>query len=87
MFTACEPGRELFFETVFRDAPSTRWQYRFEQGEVGTRVTESYEVFSMPRWVWAMRRVPGMVERSRRDARSGMELTLERIASIAEAEQ
>ena len=28
--TACEPGRELAFETYFRGAPSTRWSYRFE---------------------------------------------------------
>jgi len=87
VITTCEPGRELTFETVFHDAPSTRWQYRFEPSDGGTRATESYEVLSMPRWVRAMRRVPGMVERSHRDARSGMELTLERMASIAEAEQ
>lgn len=49
-------------------------------------VTESYEIVAMPRWVRALRRLPGMVERSRRDARRGMELTLERIGAVAEAE-
>jgi hypothetical protein len=47
--------------------------------------TESYEIVAMPTWARAMRRVPGMVE-SRRDARRGMELTLERIVAIAEGE-
>jgi uncharacterized protein YndB with AHSA1/START domain len=46
VITTCEPGRELAFETVFRDAPSTRWQYRFEPSDGGTRATESYEVLS-----------------------------------------
>jgi uncharacterized protein YndB with AHSA1/START domain len=84
VITACETGRELAFETLFRGAPSTRWRYRFEPSDAGTRVTESYEVVSMPMWVRALRKVPGMVERSRRDARRGMEVTLERIGAIAE---
>ena len=84
VITACDPGRELAFETLFRGAPSTSWRYRFEPSDAGTRVTESYEVVSMPMWVRALRRVPGMVERSRRDARKGMEVTLERIGAIAE---
>lgn len=82
--TACDPGRELAFETYFRGEASTRWRYRFEPSDGGTTVTESYEVVAMPLWVRAIRRVPGMVERSRRDARRGMELTLQRIAAIAE---
>ena len=47
-------------------------------------MTESDEVVSMPMWVRALRRVPGMVERSRRDARTAMEVTPERIGAIAE---
>jgi len=82
--TASDPGRELAFETFFRGEPSTRWRYRFEPSEAGTLVTESYEVVAMPMWVRALRRVPGMIERSRRDARRGMELTLERIDTLAE---
>jgi hypothetical protein len=70
---------------LFRGAPSTRWRYRFEPSDAATTVTESYEVVSMPVWVRALRRLPGMVERSRRDARQGMEVTLERIGAIAEA--
>lgn len=84
VITACDPGRELAFETLFRGAPSTRWRYRLEPSDGGTTVTESYEIVSMPTWVRALRRVPGMIERSRRDARRGMELTLERIGTIAE---
>jgi len=85
VITACDPGRELAFETLFRGAPSTRWCYRFEPSGDGTTVTESYEIVSMPTWVRAMRRLPGMVERSHRDARKGMESTLERIGAVAEA--
>lgn len=84
--TACDPGCELAFETFFRGAPSTRWRYRFEPSGSGTLVTESCEIVAMPMWVRALRRVPGMIERSHRDARRGMELTLERIGTIAETE-
>jgi len=84
VITASDPGRELAFETLFRGAPSTRWRYRFEPAGDGTMVTESYEIVSMPTWVRAVRRLPGMVERSRRDARKGMESTLERIGEVAE---
>lgn len=84
VITACDPGRELAFETVFRGAPSTRWRYCFEPSGGGTAVTESYEIVVAPRWIRFMWKIPGMVERSRRDAREGMELTLERIGAIAE---
>ena len=86
VITACDPGRELAFETFFHGAPSTRWRYRFEPTDGGTTVTETYEIVAMPRWVRTMRRIPGMIERSRRDARRGMELTLERIGTMAETE-
>lgn len=86
VITACDPGSELAFETMFRGAPSTRWRYRFEPTVDGTLVIESYEVIAIPMWVRALRRVPGMIDRSRRDARRGMELTLERIGTIAETE-
>ncbi len=56
-----------------------------ESGDHALRV-ESYEIIAMPMWVRTLRRVPGMIERSRRDARQGMELTLERIGVIAETE-
>lgn len=84
VITTCDPGAEVAFETLFSGAPSTRWRYRLEPSDEGTTLTESYEVVAMPRWVRALRRVPGMVERSRRDARRGMELTLERIGELAE---
>ena len=86
VITTCDPGRELGFETYFRDAPSTRWRYRFEPSDGGTTVTESYEVLAMPLWVRALRRVPGMAARSRRDAQQGMAATLERIGAIAETD-
>ena len=82
--TACEPGREFAFDTLFRGEVSNRWRYHFESVPAGTSVTESYEVFVMPRWVRVLRRIPGMVGRSRRDARRGMQVTLEKIKATAE---
>lgn len=85
--TTSEPGREFAFHTVFRGQPGTRWRYRFEPIASGTRVTESYEVLSMPRWVRALRRLPGMKARSRRDAHRGMQHTLERVRAAAQDER
>lgn len=85
VITACEPGRELAFQTFFKGAPSTRWRYLFEPSGDGTKVTESYEIVSMPRYVRAVRKIPGMIEKGASGARAGMELTLERIAAIAES--
>lgn len=82
--TAADPGREFAFHTLFRGSESTRWRYLFEPTEDGTRVVESYEALVVPRWVRAFRRVPGMPKRSLRQARRGMELTLERLKAAAE---
>lgn len=82
--TVCEPGREFAFNTLFRGEVSNRWRYQLESVPAGTSVTESYEVFVMPRWVRILRRIPGMVDRSRRDARRGMQVTLDKIKATAE---
>ncbi len=81
---ACDPGREFAFQTFFKGAPSTHWRYLFEPSGDGTKVTESYEIVSMPRYVRAVRKIPGMIEKGANDTRAGMALTLERIAAIAE---
>lgn len=83
--TATDPGREFAFHTLFRGSESARWRYRFEPMGDGTRVVESYEVLSIPRWVRAFRRVPGMSQRSLRDAHRGMDLTLQHLKAAAEA--
>lgn len=83
--TAAEPGRELAFSTYFRGAESTRWRYTFEATPTGTRVVEAYDVISVPRWVKAVRMLPGMPRKSLRDGQAGMSTTLERLKAAAEA--
>lgn len=82
--TAAEPGRELAFSTYFRGAESTRWRYTFEATPTGTRVVEAYDVISVPRWVKAVRMLPGMPRKSLRDGQAGMRTTLERLKAAAE---
>jgi hypothetical protein len=82
--TASNPGREFAFRTVFKGVESTRWRYRFEPTPKGTRVIESYEVVSMPRWVQLLHHLPGMHARARRDALANMTRTLERLRIAAE---
>lgn len=81
----CVPQRELEFHTLFRDAVGTRWRYRLEPSNGGTRLVESYELVSMPRWVAAMQRIPGMTRRSRTDTNRGMRRTLSRVKAAAES--
>jgi len=83
--TAAEPGRELAFSTYFRGAESTRWRYAFEPIPTGTLVVEAYEVISVPRWVKAVRRLPGVPSKSLRDGQGSMGTTLQRLKAAAEA--
>lgn len=86
VITAAEPGREFGFSTLFRGGESTRWLYRLEPSGAATKVSEAYEVVSMPRWVRTLVRIPGVKAKSRRDNHRGMELTLARIKGVAEGE-
>ena len=81
--TVCDPGREFAFRTFFKGAEATRWRYDFEPTSSGTRVTEFYEVVSMPRWVQMLHRVPGAHAKARRDGVRNMKVTLERISLVA----
>lgn len=85
VITTYMPERELGFHTLFRDAVGTRWHYRLEPWEGGTRVVESYELASMPRWVTAMQRLPGMTTRSRLETNRGMQRTLGQIKAAVES--
>lgn len=85
VITTCRTGQELAFHTLFRDEVGTRWRYRLEPSDRGTRLVESYELVAMPRWVAAMQRVPGMASRSRLETKKGMQRTLSRIKSAAES--
>lgn len=82
--TACEQGRVFAFSTCFRGEEQTRWRYELEPTPRGTRVTESYEVVSVPRWVRLANRLPGASRRSRRDARANLRQTLEHLRAAAE---
>lgn len=82
--TVSDPGRELGFRTLFNGREATRWSYRLEPTPTGTRVVESYEVVSMPRWVQLLHRVPGMPAKARRDGVRNMTHTLQRLRSAAE---
>jgi hypothetical protein len=69
---------------LFRGAESVRWRYRFDPTQTGTRVTESFEVISMPPCVRFLHRIPGMRAKARRDVTRGMTTTLERLLAVAE---
>src|SRR6266508_148547 len=81
--TTSDQGYEFAFHTVFRGVEATRWRYRFDPTPAGTRVTESYEVVSMPRWVQLLHRLPGMHAKARRDALHNMTRALERLRIAA----
>lgn len=83
--TESEPGRSFGFSTRFKGEESTRWRYRFEPHGASTRVTESYEVVMVPRWVRLLRRLPGAAAKSDRDMRRNLSQTLERLKEAAEA--
>jgi Polyketide cyclase / dehydrase and lipid transport len=82
--TISDEGREFAFHTLFRGAEATRWRYRFEPTPTGTRVTESYEVVSLPPWVQLLHRFPGMHAKARRDGLHNMAGTLERFRVAAQ---
>jgi hypothetical protein len=81
---ASDPGREFAFRTLFRGRESVRWRYRFEPTTAGARVSESFEVISMPPWVRLLHRIPGMRAKARQGATRGMTTTLERLLAVAE---
>lgn len=82
--TIADPGRELAFSTEFKGRESTRWRYALRAESGGTRVTESYEIVSMPRWVQLLRRIPGAVAKSERDTRTNLSTSLDRLKAIVE---
>lgn len=81
--TRMEPPSLFQFETlpdaIFHDA--TRWTYRFEPVQGGTRVIESYELIQ-PGWLAT---VFDLVTRKPDAMVPGMQRTLERIKQAAEA--
>ena len=84
--TAAEPGTVLAFSTRFKEQESTRWRYRLEPSGSGTRVSEAYQVVMVPRWVRAMRRLPGAAAKSERDTQKNIETSLDRLKAVVERE-
>lgn len=75
----CESGRELVYVTGRGDRPLTRWRYRLEPVDGGTRITESYESLETPATMLAIERALGRARRLRR----GMRETLVRLGAVA----
>lgn len=77
-----EPGREFTFTTLVWGKRRTRWSYRFEAVDTGTRVTETRTAFSNT-WfrTWVQRLfMPGHKE----SFAQAMATTLQRIKAAAE---
>ena len=75
-----EPGREFAFVTEEGGKEGTVWRYRFEPTDGGTRVTESYEITSIP--VWA--RIVDVPTNRAGELREGMRHTLAQLKAAAE---
>ena len=78
---AAKPGEEFTFATEEGGRESTKWKYRFEAIEGGTRVTESYCVEWLPAWA---RIIDGPLNR-RGELHRHMRHTLVQLKSAAEA--
>lgn len=83
--TVADRGREFTFVRRERTAGELVWRYRFEPSGTGTTVTESYAVTrTIPRAAYLIFRIFGSRDRVR-ELRQGMEITLARLKTAAEA--
>jgi uncharacterized protein YndB with AHSA1/START domain len=81
---AAIPGESFVFDVKSGPVDISRWAYRFEKTETGTRVTETW-TDKRPGW---MEKVTGVVMGVKDRAahnRAGMEKTLEQLATAAES--
>lgn len=85
VITAVEPGRYISWARAEPFAGTVEWSYRFEPWGSGTRVTERYHVTRPLKWLGWL--IIGVMSPGDRQAqmRAGMEETLRRIKSTAEA--
>ena len=77
---AAERGREFSFITEEGGRESTKWQYRFEATDGGTRVTETYDITWIPTWA----RIVDVPTNRHRELLEGMRHTLEQLKQAAE---
>ena len=83
--TKCEPGRDFAFQV---DAPggkpAVKWSYHFEPSDIGTDVTESFELG--PNLVFRLyEKFDFAVKARTRTNLNNMQVTLGRIKAVAEA--
>lgn len=77
-----DPGKAFSFITDEGGRPSTAWHYTFESLGAGrTRVTEAYEV----RWIPVWARIIDVPLNRHAELLEGMQTTLERLKTTAEA--
>jgi len=96
--TSLEPGKLFEFRTVdgtfnigSRGREMTRWRYSFEPEDIGTLVTETYDVSFIPALLripeQIARKIPGggrLVDNRRAKTDRGMQETLRRLKEAAE---
>jgi len=76
-----EPAREFTFATEEGGKEGVIWRYRLEPTGSGTKVTESYEITTIPAWA----RIVDIPTNRARELREGMRHTLAQLKSAAEA--
>lgn len=76
-----EPAREFTFATEEGGKEGVIWSYRLEPIDGGTKVTESYEVTTIPAWA----RIVDVPTNRARELREGMRHTLAQLRAAAEA--
>jgi uncharacterized protein YndB with AHSA1/START domain len=85
--TVVDPGREFAFERSEPFGGTVEWRYRFEPDGAGTLVTESYKVIKPLSIVgWFIIGTLFARKDRRRDLRTGMTQTLERMRATVERE-
>jgi Polyketide cyclase / dehydrase and lipid transport len=76
-----ESGREFTFATEEGGKEGVIWHYRLEPTLGGTKVTESYEITTIPTWA----RIVDIPTNRARELRDGMRHTLANLKAAAEA--
>ena len=82
---AADEAREFAFTVDFVGKDTTKWTYRFEPDDEGTKLTESFEMMrDMPFFVQAFEKYMMRVKDRRAELITGMEHTLGRIKAAVE---
>ena len=76
-----DPAREFTFATEEGGREGVIWRYRLEPTDGGTKVTESYQVTTIPAWA----RIVDVPTNRARELREGMRHTLAHLKAAAEA--